>query len=107
MYNIEYLTIKDKLEQNGYRRVDIKELEQGVADMFVNRKGKVISLRVFDGGYRVKEVKISKTENGYLKYNIYTHNKQCKTRMLAQDVYNTFRSTYPKNRKGIKSEFEP
>ena len=65
--------------------------------MFVNRQGQVISLRIFDGGYRTKQVKISKTENGYLKYNIYTHNKQCKTRMLAQDVYNTFRSTDFKN----------
>lgn len=97
MYNIEYLTIKDKLEQNGYRRVDIKELEESIVDIFVNRQGKVISLRIFDGGYKTKQVKISKTENGYLKYNIYTHNKQCKTRMLAQDVYNTFRGTDFKN----------
>ena len=97
MYNVEYISIVDKLECDGYKRVDIKDFEQGITDIFVNKQGKVICLRLFNRGYRVNKVKISITENGYLKYNIYTTNKQCKTRMLAQDIYNTFKGTDFKN----------
>ena len=93
MYDVEYKTYIKKLTQNGYKKVNIPEIEEKIIEIYVNKNGNVKSLRLFENGYKIKDVKLSEVKNGYLKYNIYTTDKQCKCRMLAQDIYNTFNYT--------------
>ena len=71
MYDVEYKTYIKKLTQNGYKKVNIPELEEKIIEIYVNKNGNVKSLRLFENGYKIKDVKLSEVNNGYLKYNIY------------------------------------
>ena len=52
MYDVEYKTYIKKLTQNGYKKVNIPELEEKIIEIYVNKNGNVKSLRLFENGYK-------------------------------------------------------
>nr|DAQ97560.1 MAG TPA: PROTEIN/DNA Complex catalytic motif, Helix-turn-helix DNA [Caudoviricetes sp.] len=61
----------------------------GLNDIYVSKSGAVVSIKLFNKGYRIKDVNVSKGTKGLLKFN-YCENGKVTSILLHKIIYDTF-----------------
>lgn len=88
-----YYQWSEYLAESGYKKITIDRIKKG-AEYYTNKSGNVKKLQgLKNGAYKLKDVSLSKNSFGY-KYNAYGVDKKVYCRMVANDVYRTFKGEF-------------